>query len=405
MGVLGDGIRKAIASVLLIAIPATMFVHRHLSLPYAGYLFNQDQDFEIFTIAALIFLIISAVLAFGHAKWGIREPGITIWDFVRLFLSRYFVGELTTSLYGLLLFVIFAVILTAWLPDSVEDHNAGWTIGLVFYFIGTILITAWVFPPRVENGLDDGKPVPVDYLVYALSAPRNWSRVKEIECERLKLNPEPLNILPLYVSMYYHLNSPDSKDGKLKGVYLLITKKHTENGKKEGTHEDQTEPHPLEKNVREELRVFLERASECLGVRFKVHWPCDEPESIGNGEREVFIKFVYVGDGNRIKEVYRSIANSEIEQRIDESLTGKEEVSFHITGGTAAISSAMILHAIRGSVHAEYAKQGVFNVEPIELLQRIDLNIFDLDLLVRELRDYFERQYQKELIKQKCDGS
>ncbi|WP_010478249.1 hypothetical protein [Thermococcus zilligii] len=401
MGAPGNGKRKVVASTLLIAVPALMFVRRPVPLLQWG--FFQDQEFAVFTIAAFVFLVISAILAFAHAGWKIREPGITVWDFVRLFLSRYFVGEMITSLYGLLLFVIFAVILTAWLPESIMDRNPLLTAGFIAYFIGTILITAWVFPPKVENEPDDDRPAPVDYLVYALSLPGNWSRVREIECERLKKNPQlnsgPINILPLYVSMYYHLNP----HGKLRGVYLLTTEKHTENTGETG--KDQTSPRPLKKEVREELRSFLEKASECLGVRFIVHWPLDRPESIGNGEREVFIKFVHVGDGNIVKEVYQSIASSEIEERIKESLEGKGEVSFNITGGTAVMSSAMILHAIRGSVHAEYVKQGAFDMEPAELLQKIDLNIFDLDTLVRELRDYFERQYQRELTKQKRGGA
>ena len=362
--------RKLFASLLLMFIPGLMFL-----------------KFELFTLISLIFLIVSVVLAIICAKWGIKEPGVSILDFVRLFISRYFVGELTTSIYGLLLFVIFAVVLTAWLPDSIENGEPVWTLGLIFYLIGTIMITAWVYPPPKKKPTSD-RPEPADYLVYALSKPSNWKEVGGIECDKLKMNPRPINILPLYVSMYYHLNPPEDFGAgrRLKGIYLLITDEHVA-GKDS----------PVKEEVRLKLRAFLEKASDCLGVRFNVHWPCEGVETIGKGENEVFIKFVYVGDGNRVKEVYSSIASSEIGERIDRSLKGEGEVSFHITGGTAAISSAMMLHAIRGSLHAEYAKQGVFNVPPEELLQRVDLDIFDLDLLIRELREYFEREYEKEL--------
>lgn len=37
------------------------------------------------------------------------------------------------------------------------------------------------------------------------------------------------------------------------------------------------------------------------------------------------------------------------------------------------MSIAMMLHAIKGDTHAEYAKQNVFDVEPEELLLSVDM--------------------------------
>lgn len=71
------------------------------------------------------------------------------------------------------------------------------------------------------------------------------------------------------------------------------------------------------------------------------------------------------------------------------------EVTFNLTGGQATMSIAMMLHAIKGDTHTEYAKQNVRDAEPEELLVSVDLDFLELDDLVRKLLKYFERLYER----------
>ena len=53
----------------------------------------------------------------------------------------------------------------------------------------------------------------------------------------------------------------------------------------------------------------------------------------------------------------------------------------------------MVLHAIKRDVRAEYLRQDAAGKEPAEALREIDIDIFeDLDDIVRELREYFEKE-------------
>ncbi|NJF24400.1 hypothetical protein [Thermococcus sp. Bubb.Bath] len=405
--------RKVLASAFIIGTALLMFVPDTMFRKSEG-------EHLLFVFISIVLFIISLILA-ENAGWGFRgNKKPLIGDFVRLFLSRYFVGEMTTSLYGLLIFVVFAAILTAWLPDSIENENWVWTVGLAFYFLGTIFLTAWVYPAPKKEKERSNKPVPTKYLVYGLSRPTNWEILEKIspDCRELRRNipfkkennewralteeeikelqesdrggrPPVLNLVPLYASLYYRRK-------RLEGVYLLITDDHIAKSE----------------DVKKYLREFFERASsrECLNVGFTVHWWDGGTLEIGNGEeRKVEVKFVHVKTGQNVREVFKEILNSEINDIIEQD---SEEVAFNITGGTAAMSAAMMLHAVRGDAHAEYMWQGkqYFNHEPVETQEKqysngehkgtlaaVDVDIFDLDVLVREMREYFEREYERKL--------
>lgn len=156
--------RKYFASVLL-AIPTVVMFLENSSLVKDGgklapliiklksmadhlnTLIFKPTDYILFSLTSLAVFVVSLILAFALGRWrltGSRSLGV----FVRSFLSRYFVGELAKSIYGLFVFVMFAVTLTAWLPDALESGNLWFTIGAIFYFLSLIFATAFVYPAR-----------------------------------------------------------------------------------------------------------------------------------------------------------------------------------------------------------------------------------------------------------------
>ncbi len=234
--------------------------------------------------------------------------------------------------------------------------------------------------------------MPVRYLVYALSVPRDWENVGKLSCDELRRNAARINILPLYVSLYYHLTHPESK---LEKLFLVITK--------DGHLKDEK----TRNEIKEALKVFFDKMSDCLfgkgiDVKFKIHWweseyyPDIKPATAGNGERTIDVRFIVVSDSNDVKGTFEEIKQcKELMEAIE---SDSKDVGIHLTGGTATMSIALMFHAIKGDTHAEYMKQGITDREPEELLVGIDMDVFDLEDLVRELNSYYERIYEKEKL-------
>jgi len=85
-----------------------------------------------FLVASVIVLVLTVVMA-KVSGWSLTGSGRnSLGNFFRLFLSRFFIGELALSLYGLFIFVIFAIILTAWLPDALENNKPMLAMGSGF---------------------------------------------------------------------------------------------------------------------------------------------------------------------------------------------------------------------------------------------------------------------------------
>ncbi|NJE10075.1 hypothetical protein [Thermococcus sp. MAR1] len=421
MGNRGNAGRKLFASVLLLVPSVVMFLE-NASLMEAQRAFNwlpggvsefflrmeewvvshiepalfSPTAYSVFAVVTFGVMITSFVLAL-LSGWSLKESGRnSLGNFVRLFLSRFFIGELALSLYGLFIFVLFAIILTAWLPDALEAGNPWFIGGTILYFLSIIFATAFAYPaqkPPEKGEGEDNLPRKARYLVYALSRPSPvWRKaLSKADCYDMKRNREievngrkvPVSLFPLYVSMAYH-SSCDS----LERLYLVVTPVHTKCKGKE------CNAFRVESDVKDILQQFFKKASECLGVSFRVEWPCEEAETIGNWERTVTVKFVNVGDPNDVKSIFQAIAKSEIRELIERE---SDNVTFHLTGGTAPVSIAMMLHAIKGDTHAEYIKQNIYDAEPEDLLMAVDMDIFDLEDLARELREYFERRYEKNL--------
>ncbi len=351
---------------------------------------------KCFLVTSTLLLVMAVVLIMivEHQREGAPEaeerggkgkPLERLLDFIRLFLSRFFVGEMLTSIYGLFLFVLFAMTLTAWLPAGMQYAQPVFTLATVIYVIDIILLSAWVYGP-LTGRKKDTKPTGVKYLIYALSSPVgrnqniNWdvNRIKTADCADLRRDNVSINIVPLYVSLHRHF-------GKLEKLFLLHSNVHLGN----------------RKETENGLRAFFEKASECLRkdhgecVSFRVHW-----EEIFSGgstetippagcERTIEVHFVDIGSANDVMEVYHTLRKN---RRLAELLEKhRREVLFHVTGGTAVVSAAMVLHALKRDVRAEYLRQDATGKEPWESLREIDIDLFeDLGDIVQELREYFE---------------
>ncbi len=76
-----------------------------------------------------------------------------------------------------------------------------------------------------------------------------------------------------------------------------------------------------------------------------------------------------------IENIINSLASEKVESK---------DILFNITGGTAAVSGAMILNAIPYERRAEYARQDN------GLIEEIPLDIFDVKMLWHELLEKIE---------------
>ena len=397
--------RKLVSAGFLIFVGLTILVPNKF---WCGPDFGK---YPWFVVSSIILFVFSLILV-PASGWSFRKNP-SIWDFLRLFLSRYFVGEMITSLYGLFIFILFAIVLTSWLPDAFTMGEYWFLLGNVFYFLSIVFLTAFVYPaPARKPRLEHPK---TKHLVYGLSYPsKTWNLIEKAKCEDMKrnrkilsmenksvnckslkcgedpksqknMNGGPVSLFPLYVSMYYHFSA-----GPLEYVHLIVTK---------SAHFEKDSP-CLKKDVKENLRLFFRKASKCLKARFSVNWPCGGREEIvppeGDLKRVINVDFIPISDHNDVKRTFQEIGKSQIASLLEEN---SGDVTFHLTGGTAPMSIAMMLHAIKGDTHAEYAKQNVFDVEPEELLVSVDMNVLDLEDLAKELKRYFEREYEKRLVK------
>jgi len=415
--------RKIVASILLV-LPSTVLLQwikeellrskiKKVVLFVTVHILhtNTPTRFQLFFLATLMLFVVSFFLMLEPGRWRTN-----VLDFIRLFLSRAFIGELSTSLYGLLVFVFFAVILTQWLPNALQMGDTYYTAGSILYFLSLVFMSAFVYPaPRKAPSSSGELPPKVKYAFYPLSGPAGWERVSEISCECLKRNAldddsvgcreeRPPNIVPVFLSLYNQLcrvNSGQENDGngeevRLRKVFLGITDIHLK--KEENEKGEEVVLHVLSEPIIEFLRGFFKKVSECVGEncerpRFLVRWygRNEEPEVIGDGGHEVQVEFVYLGSGNDLMKAWNALRGNEELQDIMENESG--DIVFHLTSGTAVISAAVTLEAVRGDAHMEYIVQGKYNIR--ELLKQMDVSIFELDDLVEEIKKYFERQYEK----------
>ncbi|WP_145955409.1 hypothetical protein [Thermococcus henrietii] len=383
-------------------------------------------------VTTLLFLL-SVALALG-AGWGLcgksmgrnnekgDEPKLL--DFLRFFLLRYFVGEALRSIYGLYIFVLFAVTLTAWLPDGFENGNVPFILASVLYFLSSVFFTAWVYGPPERKGSD------VEVLVFPLSIP-NWTP-EDLDpqkdprvCEKLCRNEGTRNIV---VPLLAHL----ARHPTIRTVVFLVTDT-VYNGARSfpglKTEEGREYIRALVKVIetcrfcwsnciKTGAELTKSKTFNCGGFDWDIKWDDLEDDDVGidlpnDGKNGLTVRFVRIGKANNLHEIKRRInrAFSKIEDK------NSSKVLFDITGGTAVVSAAIILEAIKGDYRAGYVAlpQGTVGVEearkklksnginpPEELVDKcpiagmveeIPISVFSFEDIANELQKYFERAY------------
>ncbi|ASJ09269.1 hypothetical protein A3L11_08520 [Thermococcus siculi] len=382
-----DTLKKITASLVLSVPPVVMLLSGQLEgiVSPPEIIRSIDDGYFPYLLASLAVFLVSVAMVIaspwyfvGGAKGETSKEGRKpISHFLRHFLGRILLGEGLRSLYGIFLFVLLAVITTAWLPDAISEGDVLKTVGTIAYLLSVVFVTAWVYRPKTE------KKLTVETLVYGLSGPWGWKAIGQFDCDDLRRNRRKespdgrklsLNIIPLYLSLWLHA----VREGTLKRVFLLYTDMHSEN---DGSR--------FKPEVREWLGTFLQKASECMGATFNVHWPGEGVETIGRGSRTIEVKFIYAGSGNDVLEVKKGLGDHEELQRLIEEES--EKVLFHITGGTAVMSAAMMFEAIKGDARAEYTIQNTYDREPEEILKVWDIT----PDMMPDVWDAFERVFER----------
>ena len=381
-------VRKWFAFLLLI-IGLIPFVFIRAESVYSG-------DYTPFCFLSLELLLVSTLLA-HNSGWKFNRSGShNLLDFLRFFLLRYFVGESLTSLYGLFIFVLFAVTLTAWLPDGFENGNLGFILGSVFYFLSSVFLTAWVYGP--PEGHVKGA---VEYLVYPMSIP-NWDirglTVSDITCRALCINEEfpgrngrnvRVNAAPLFTYL--------KKYPSIKMIVLLVTDQVVL-----GASWARFPGIRSEEGWRYVEKLF-EVFGKCLNRKFKLVREDLERifldgEEIPTENEEVTVRFVQIGDPTDIKNIKNTLREAFKRLNLEDR---SSRVLIDITGGTAPMSAALILEAIKGDYRAGYVSLPQDTLKEngdcpvVSHVREIDLTIFEFDDLLNELKRNFERTYMR----------
>ncbi|QDA31659.1 hypothetical protein FH039_08690 [Thermococcus indicus] len=366
--------RTLLWTVLLLIPPAAFYVplERIAYLP--------------FLIASMAVFLVSVIL-YHRAR---KRSDVSL----ETFLSVQFIGLIlgqVESLMGVLLFILLAGVLTAWLPDSISDGEPLKTAGTILYTLSVLLLTYWLVEP-VPGKTKNRELKRTKYLVTALSMP-NWNAgiVLNANCEKLRRNSAELNenerrqnIVPLFQAVSYHLP-------KLERVYLLVSKSILEWGGNVSFEEDYLKERGINTGrspFETKFKAFLTKLSECIRRPILVRWSDGRRESLGSGEGVIEFILVSAGDFNDIEECRDAIKEA-VGGHIEEE---SWEVTFDITGGKTLVSAAMVLEAIKGDCQAEYTRQDVQDVEPEESLYRVDLDVHSLKDLLNEVARNLNRR-------------
>ncbi|KUH33946.1 hypothetical protein APY94_04240 [Thermococcus celericrescens] len=363
-----------------------------LLIPLAAfYVPSNIVRYPPFLIASVIVFVIS--LFMYHRARKKSEVGL------EAFLSVQFIGLVlgqVESLLGVLLFILLAGVLTAWLPDSVSNGEPLGTIGAILYTSSIALLTYWLVEPKQKRS-ERRELRKTRYLVTALSIP-SWDadRVLHADCDMLRRNSAELNngpkrqkrqnIVPLFQAISYHLP-------RLERVFLLVSESIL------NWKDDRTTQYAREylsergfdaqgSAFEAKMRAFFLKLSECTGRPVLIRWPDGRRESIGSGEGVIEFVMVPAGNFDDVEECREAIKGALGEILKKES----GEVTFDVTGGKTLVSVAMALEAIKGDCQAEYTKQEIQDVAPEESLYRVDLDVYSLKDLLNEMARSLNRR-------------
>ena len=418
----GDSLRTVVA-VSLMLVPSLVFllVQPGKSGPFGDY----NERARPFLLATLEILWIALVLIDSEESKGTERPGIRV--FIESYVISSILGQVRTIM-GALFFLLVAAILTAWFPDGVENNSWVMTLASIVYFVDVVLLFYWYMNPAdgettrgndsPESGTD--APKPTKYLVGALSL-INWSPgvLSKKPCDELITNSERdyINIVPLFVATAHHSTPDKTGKPKLSKLFLLVSNRNMEYPHREPSPRARSQWEVEEPFVDEKLKearkdgrlkdgnghslspfkkkmtlAFL-KLSECLGRKLRIRWHDGTVSEVGDGTADSLLDVEMIPAGNfeEVDKVRKVLLNS-LEDIIEEE---SNELTFDITGGTATVSSAMTLVALKGDCHAEHLRQDVYGKPPEELLKRIELNILSLEDLLDDLIKKLDRSWRK----------
>ncbi|ALM76256.1 hypothetical protein [Thermococcus barophilus] len=254
-------------------------------------------------------------------------------DYIRYSLVKILTGDVGSSIYGIILFVILAMALTTWLPDGIEEKNYPLIAGTVFYLVAFFALFLWASPSKKEKpkGFRQTR-----VLIMALSKP-NWSieDLKKATCEDLLHNRKRLNVNPIFIAVNKHRS-------EIKKLILIVSKEIVTN-----------------RDYAERIKAIADKLKECFS-------------------REIEIEEWLIDDANDLNRI-RGDLLPKLERIIREE--SAEEITIDITGGTAAISGALTLLAVKEDIQAQYLRQDRLEI------QKIDIDVFDLGDLWREFSE------------------
>jgi len=154
----------------------------------------------------------------------------------------------------------------------------------------------------------------------------------------------------------------------------------------------------------EAIKKAIEKCSPRWGAKYDKIWP-NWPDL----EREEFISDISKGVNNGLEFRFVRIGKFddlyEIKRRLKRTFSGvrgedSSKALFDITGGSAVISAAIILEAIKGDYRAGYValpqdplESGGSGCPVAERVEDIPISVFSFEDLANELRNYFERAY------------
>lgn len=388
-------IKKSFWLVFTLLPPVVMLLRNEIGILRS---LESTAEYLSFLAASAISLLVFSV---GAAWKEGKNPKSTVGGFLRTYVLNLVKGEVYT-LPSVAFFVLMTAVLAAWLPDSFENGNFVLATGAIFYLAALVFGLYWVHErPRESREL-----VPTRYLATALSRLSSWS-AKELwrkDCESIIENDGSMNILPLAVAIAFHIE-------KLERVYIFSSRQNEEkpiktiirNGKPTVNEEEKTflenPPGGLRAFLKglnpfqRKMAVFFAKLSRCLSerVKFRIHWRREKDKFsgqttvVGNGKRTIDVVFVPNVPYENIKEAREIISNTMRNIRGDEWPL----VTYDLTMGTATMSVALALEAVKEKAQAEYLRQDETdgtNKKYKNVLTRVDvdpLSLLDIDEVIR----------------------
>jgi len=226
-------------------------------------------------------------------------------------------------------------------PDLLNHHIFTLLLSIGFLLLLPLVYIRFIYKRPVIP--KDDKPLPRKVLILALSTPRPEEQIEELKKKLQEIDqqtPSEEDFKDLSMNWIPALRAILYKTEHLENVYVLTS--------------------PQAEEYFEKFKEFL----MTVGVL---------KDRITSGALKIHkVTGIDANDFASVKRVLEYLVSSKLSRYHD------RDISFNLTGGTAIISSAMILEAVHGDRQAEYIKQSS-NVSERNLI-RIDVSERDVAL-------------------------